>query len=190
MLVCTEKVPVWELRVPSANLSEYPFYFQFCSETDVFNMKVQIFITNRHENSRSVFGSLNPSLALQWFYNYYWLNCPFQYLIPLYFADQGRCFSHPLISDAFYRYLLSFLYSLLACRTIFDYRSFMHKMNERVTLLETGSVERRENRALRHWKWNLVTRPFAPAYFVAFCRVEKVTECTFSLLSFAFYLSK
>jgi len=41
------------------------------AETGVFNMKVQIFITNQHENSSSVFGSLNSSLVLQWFYNYY-----------------------------------------------------------------------------------------------------------------------
>lgn len=71
VLVCTEKVPAWGLCVPSASLTKYPFYFQFCSETYVFNMKVQIFIANQHENSSSVFGSLNSSLALQWFYNYY-----------------------------------------------------------------------------------------------------------------------
>lgn len=128
----------------AAGLTKYPPCFQFWSETDVFNMMVQIFITNQHENSSSVFGLLNSSLVLQWFYNYYWLNCPFQYLIPLYFADQGRCFSHALISDAFYRYLLSFLYCLLVSRTVVDYRSFMHKMNERVALLEMDSVQWKE----------------------------------------------
>lgn len=71
VLVCTENVPAWGLCVPSANLPKYPFYFQFCLRTDVFNMKVQIFITNRHENSGSVLGSESSTLVLKWVYNYY-----------------------------------------------------------------------------------------------------------------------
>lgn len=136
-------------------------YFQFCPETDVFNMKVQIFIANQRENSSLVFGSLSSSLPLQWFYNYYWLNCPFQYLIPMYFADQGRCFSQTLIS-VFYRYLLS-ICSLPAEQSLIIEVSCIKWM--RVTLLEMSSVEWRESRALRHCQWNLSYKTFCTSFF-------------------------